>query len=176
MWLGSAVSVPQVIPEAQRSPLMSALFLHVPDAGGRNAPKSRRVDACDLTGRRGRTLMQHGMQKLFGWFGGVGAGATVPIMSQMGLAGILELGGGALLILGLLTRPTAAVLIIEMFVAYFQAHAPQGWLANSEPGRAGTSLCGDFRVPGRQRRRCVQSRQLGDAASSTRSAPRHRSA
>src|SRR5262245_19717586 len=72
----------------------------------------------------GALFMQHGMQKLFGLLGGVGApGATVPIMSQLGLAGMLELVGGALLIVGLLTQPTAAVLLVEMIVAYFQAHA-----------------------------------------------------
>jgi putative oxidoreductase len=46
--------------------------------------------------------------------------------SQMGLAGMLEFVGGALLVIGLFTVPVAAVLFLEMIWAYFQAHAPQG--------------------------------------------------
>jgi putative oxidoreductase len=75
----------------------------------------------------GLLFVQHGLQKLFGLFGGFGApGATAPLISQMGLAGILETGGGLLLILGLFTRPVAFLVAGEMAVAYFQAHLPQG--------------------------------------------------
>jgi len=77
----------------------------------------------------GLLFMQHGAQKLFGLLGGVdGAGATVPLMSQFGLAGVLEFFGGALVVLGLLTRPVAAVLALLMVAAYVTAHAPQGGL------------------------------------------------
>ena len=48
------------------------------------------------------------------------------LMSLMGLAGIIELVGGALLILGLFTRPAAFVMSGEMAAAYFMAHASQG--------------------------------------------------
>ena len=75
----------------------------------------------------GVLFMQHGLQKLFGVFGGMGSpGVTAPIMSQMGVAGVLELFGGCLLVLGLLTRPVAAILVVEMIVAYFLAHFPRG--------------------------------------------------
>lgn len=75
----------------------------------------------------GALFMQHGLQKLFGLFGGLGApGAAAPLMSQMGLAGILEVGGGLLLILGLMTRPVAFILLGEMLYAFFTVHAPQG--------------------------------------------------
>ena len=76
----------------------------------------------------GLLYMEHGLQKLFGWFGGMGGtpGATVPLISQMGLAGVLETFGGLLLVLGLLTRPVAFVLAGEMLVAFFQVHLPQG--------------------------------------------------
>lgn len=76
----------------------------------------------------GLLFMQHGAQKLFGWFGGFGGtpGATAELVSQMGLAGVLELLGGLLIVLGLLTRPVAAVLALQMLVAFFIAHAPQG--------------------------------------------------
>lgn len=75
----------------------------------------------------GVLFMEHGLQKLFGLFGGIGSpGGTVPIASQLGVAGVLELAGGALLILGLLTQPVALILTIEMIAAFFIAHAPQG--------------------------------------------------
>jgi putative oxidoreductase len=76
----------------------------------------------------GFLLLQHGGQKLFGWFGGTGPvpGGTVVLMSQMGLAGVLELLGGGLIALGLFTRPVAFVLSGELAVAYFQSHQPRG--------------------------------------------------
>ena len=72
----------------------------------------------------GLLFMQHGAQKLFGWFGR----EPVELMSQMGLAGILEFFGGALIVIGLLTRPVAALLAVQMLWAYIQAHAPNGWV------------------------------------------------
>lgn len=76
----------------------------------------------------GLLFMQHGAQKLLGWFGGMGAGGgTAELMSLMGLAGVLELVGGLLIVLGLFTRPVALILVIEMLWAYVQAHVPQGW-------------------------------------------------
>ena len=75
----------------------------------------------------GLLFMQHGAQKLFGLLGGVdGAGATVPLLSQFGLAGVLEVFGGFLIVLGLFTRPVALVLMLEMLAAYVIAHMPQG--------------------------------------------------
>lgn len=75
----------------------------------------------------GLLFMQHGLQKLFGFFGGVGPnGDTVPLLSQFGLAGVLECFGALLVVLGLFTRPVALLLAIEMLVAYFQAHFPRG--------------------------------------------------
>jgi hypothetical protein len=47
-------------------------------------------------------------------------------MSQMGVAGIMELVGGGLLVLGLLTRPVAFLVAAEMVVAYAVVHAPRG--------------------------------------------------
>jgi putative oxidoreductase len=76
----------------------------------------------------GILFMQHGLQKLFGMFGGFGGepGATAPLMSQMGLASVLEVFGGLLIVLGLFTRPVALVLMLEMITAYFIAHLPRG--------------------------------------------------
>jgi putative oxidoreductase len=76
----------------------------------------------------GLLFMEHGLQKLFGLFGGfMGTpGATAPLASQMGLSGIIECFGGLLLTLGLFTRPVALLMALEMLVAYFQAHLPKG--------------------------------------------------
>src|SRR5690606_27567214 len=59
----------------------------------------------------------------FGWLGGQG---PVELFSQMGLAGVLEFFGGLLIALGLLTRPVALLLCLQMLAAYFIAHFPQG--------------------------------------------------
>lgn len=48
------------------------------------------------------------------------------LISLMGFAGVLELAGGVLIVIGLFTRPTAFVLSGEMAAAYFMGHAPQG--------------------------------------------------
>jgi putative oxidoreductase len=72
-------------------------------------------------------FMEHGVQKLFGWLDGFGeAGGTAPLISLMGLAGVLEVFGGLLILIGLLTRPVALVLVIQMLAAYVIAHMPQG--------------------------------------------------
>ena len=74
----------------------------------------------------GLLFMQHGAQKLLGWFGGMGgSGATADFLTQMWLAGVLELFGGLLIVLGLLTRPVAIILAVQMVWAYFQAHLPR---------------------------------------------------
>ncbi len=50
----------------------------------------------------------------------------VHILSLAGIAGLLELVGGALLVLGLFSRPVAFLLSGEMAFAYFMAHASKG--------------------------------------------------
>jgi putative oxidoreductase len=69
----------------------------------------------------------HGAQKLFGVFGGVDGGA-VPLVSQFGLAGVIELVGGVLVAVGFLGRYAAFIASGEMAVAYFTVHQPQGGL------------------------------------------------
>lgn len=70
-------------------------------------------------------FMLHGSAKLLG-FPHVAMFDNLQIMSLSGIAGILELIGGLLLLMGLFTRPTAFVLSGTMAVAYFIAHASQG--------------------------------------------------
>jgi putative oxidoreductase len=76
----------------------------------------------------GFLFFPHGAQKVFGLFGGFGGqpGATAPLVSLMGVAGILEFFGGLLIMFGLLTRPIAFILSGQMAAAYFMAHFPQG--------------------------------------------------
>jgi putative oxidoreductase len=70
-------------------------------------------------------FMSHGMQKILGF--PVPRRAPLQLLSLTGVAGLLELVGGALLLFGLFTRPVAFVLSGQMAVAYFLAHAPQGF-------------------------------------------------
>jgi putative oxidoreductase len=67
-------------------------------------------------------FLMHGLQKIFGLLGG----RPVALDSLLGVAGMLELGGGLLLLLGLWTRPVALVLAAEMIVAFAMVHAPKG--------------------------------------------------
>jgi putative oxidoreductase len=69
--------------------------------------------------------MAHGTQKLLG-FPTPRATETV-LLSLSGVAGMMELVGGALLLIGLFTRPVAFLLSGLMAFAYFIAHAPQGF-------------------------------------------------
>jgi putative oxidoreductase len=65
----------------------------------------------------------------------------IDLMSQTGLAGILEAFGGLAILIGLLTRPVAFVLAGEMAVAYFQAHAPQSFWPTSNMGIPAILYC-----------------------------------
>ena len=73
-------------------------------------------------------FMQHGMVKLFHFPAESGSPAmNPPMFSQFWFAGVLECFGGALLLLGLFTRPVAFLVAGEMAVAYFQVHAKMGF-------------------------------------------------
>jgi putative oxidoreductase len=75
----------------------------------------------------GLLFLEHGAQKMLGWMGGFGPnGGTAPLMTRFGAAGILELVGGLLLIVGLFTRPVGVVLTLEMLVAFYLGHLPRG--------------------------------------------------
>lgn len=74
----------------------------------------------------GLIFLEHGSSKLLGFPPpGEGMPASPPLTSLMGIGGVLELVGGALIVLGLFTRPTAFILAGEMAVAYWMFHAPQ---------------------------------------------------
>lgn len=70
----------------------------------------------------------HGFQKIFGVLGGAGgSGQPAQLLSLPWVAGILELVGGLLILVGLFTVPVAFILSGQMAVAYFYAHAPRGF-------------------------------------------------
>jgi putative oxidoreductase len=69
-------------------------------------------------------FITHGTQKLFG-LPAVEPRAAVELMSRAGLAGVIEVVGGALLFVGLFTRPVAFLCAGQMAAAYFIAHAPR---------------------------------------------------
>jgi putative oxidoreductase len=69
-----------------------------------------------------------GTMKLFAFPAGIPPnGGTATVFSQVWIGGILEALGGALLLVGLFTRPVAFLLAGEMAVAYFQFHFPNGF-------------------------------------------------
>jgi len=70
-------------------------------------------------------FLTHGASKLLG-VPQVAAFDKLQLFSLIGLAGVLELAGGILLLLGLFTRPVAFVLCGEMAFAYFMGHASRG--------------------------------------------------
>ena len=67
-------------------------------------------------------FLQHGTAKLFG-FPHVAMFDGLQLVSLLGIGGLLELAGGALLLVGWKTRPVAFLLSGEMAVAYFWLHA-----------------------------------------------------
>jgi putative oxidoreductase len=66
-------------------------------------------------------FIAHGAQKLFGFLAPPGMGGPTAF-SQIWVGGVLEFFGGALLLVGLFTRPVAFILSGTMAVAYFQMH------------------------------------------------------
>jgi putative oxidoreductase len=72
--------------------------------------------------------MQFGSAKLLAFPAAIiPGGGTAPLYSIPGIVGLLELVGGAFLLLGLFTRPVAFLLSGEMAVAYFMGHAGNGF-------------------------------------------------
>lgn len=82
-------------------------------------------------------FIQSGTMKILGFPIAMQGGITANFPSEIWFAGMLELFGGAMLILGLCSRPIAFVLSGEMAVAYFQGHAPHGfWTVVNHGGDA----------------------------------------
>ena len=87
----------------------------------------------------GFTFWLHGLQK-FVFFGGLD-GFKPPLASMLGAAGVIETIGGAMIILGLFTRPVAFLLSGEMAVGYFRTHAPRGFWPINNGGELAVFYC-----------------------------------
>ena len=85
----------------------------------------------------GLLFAQHGAQKLVGALGGQPA----ELMSQMGLAGVIEFVGGLMIALGLFTSPVAFIVSGQMAVAYFQVHVPRGFWPIANGGELAALFC-----------------------------------
>jgi putative oxidoreductase len=88
----------------------------------------------------GLILFQYGLAKLFGW-PAVHMFENLKWLSLFGIAGMFELVGGILLILGLFTRPVAFILSGEMAAAYFIEHLPHSFFPVQSGGDLAVALC-----------------------------------
>ena len=83
-----------------------------------------------------------GTMKLFAFPAGVPPNnGTVPLLTEMGIGGILEVVGGVLLLVGLFSRPVAFILASEMAVAYFQFHYPMSFWPTISNGTPAALFC-----------------------------------
>ena len=85
-------------------------------------------------------ILQFGMAKLFG-FPYVEMFQGIQLFSLYGLAGTIELVGGALLLIGLFTRPAAFILSGEMAAAYFIGHFHKGFIPLLNGGNEAVIYC-----------------------------------
>jgi putative oxidoreductase len=85
----------------------------------------------------GFLFLFHGLQKLFGMYGG----QAMPLISRAGAAGMIELVGGVFVMLGLFTSPVAFICSGEMAFAYFLAHAPNGFWPIVNRGELAVFYC-----------------------------------
>ncbi|MEW5423431.1 DoxX family protein [Amorphus sp. 3PC139-8] len=83
------------------------------------------------------SFFTHGAMKLFAW----PAPFEFHMNSILYLAGVLEVCGGFLLVLGLFSRPVAFVLSGSMAVAYFMVHASGGFFPVLNHGEAAMLYC-----------------------------------
>lgn len=87
-------------------------------------------------------FFEHGTQKLLGFpVRGGGGGAGPALLSMYGIAGMLEIAGGALLLVGLYVRPVAFILSGMMASAYWISHAPRSVFPVLNGGDAAILYC-----------------------------------
>lgn len=82
-----------------------------------------------------------GTMKMFGYPSRTGAPPTFDPVTQIGLAAIIEVVGGSLVLTGLLTRPAAFIMSGEMAVAYFQEYAPRAFFPVINGGASAALFC-----------------------------------
>jgi putative oxidoreductase len=86
----------------------------------------------------GLLFMEHGTAKLLGFPPGTAAPA---LFALHWFAGVIEMVGGALVALGLLTRIAAFIMSGEMAIGYFLSHAPQNFFPLVNRGDAAVLYC-----------------------------------
>jgi putative oxidoreductase len=89
----------------------------------------------------GVVFITFGTMKVFGFPPAPPGMPPFTIASQIGIAGLLEVLGGAAIIVGFLTRPVAFVLAGEMAVAYFKFHYPQSFFPTTNMGTPAIMYC-----------------------------------
>ena len=89
----------------------------------------------------GLLFMEHGTQKFLSFPPGEAAGMGLALAHLGAYAGIVELVAGALIAVGLFTRPAAFLASGTMAVAYFYAHAPQNFFPVNNGGDAAILYC-----------------------------------
>ena len=85
-------------------------------------------------------FLEHGLMKLF-HFPAPQPGVTDPLPTILMAAAVIELVGGSLIALGLFTRLAAFVCSGQMAVAYFMAHAPNGFYPALNMGEPAVLYC-----------------------------------
>ena len=83
-------------------------------------------------------FIEHGTAKLLNF---PASEMHPPLFSLLGLAGILEIVGGVLVLVGLWTRPVAFILSGQMAVAYWMVHAPNSFFPANNGGDAAILFC-----------------------------------
>lgn len=104
---------------------------------------ARRVTWFLLRAVTGFMFLQAGGMKILDWFGGIPAehGGHPAFLGQVWIGGMLELVGGAAVLVGVLTRPVAFVLSGQMAVAYFQFHQPNALWPIENGGQPAVLYC-----------------------------------
>jgi putative oxidoreductase len=94
----------------------------------------------------GLMFLSHGLQKVFGMFGGLAlfGGQLPPLTSEPGIAGLLELVLGSLIMAGLFTKVAAFIASGEMAVAYFKGHQRMAFWPLENQGELAVLFCFAF--------------------------------
>ena len=89
----------------------------------------------------GLIFLEHGTQKFLGFPGGENAWSGLALNNPGAFAGLVEVAAGALIVIGLFTRPAAFIASGAMAIAYWYAHAPQNFFPVNNGGDAAILYC-----------------------------------